>query len=53
MPKVILDLKHMKDDVTDPKALFHHILGLTKDYITTSEILRTKYGILCRIEPTK
>jgi len=49
--KVILDLKHMKNGVENPSKLFNHILSLTNDYITTSDIMRTKYGILCRVEP--
>ena len=50
-PKVILNLTRMKKGVENPRGLFLHLLELTHDYVTASDIMRTKYGILCRVVP--
>jgi len=51
--RIILDLTHMKEGVESPAKLFKHLLALTNDYITTSDIMRRKYGVLCRVEPSE
>ena len=47
---IMLDLTKMSKTVRDPKALFNHVFGLTKNYSTTSRVMRTKYGIGVRVE---
>ena len=50
-PKIIMNLAKMKKGVENPRGLFLHLLDLTHDYITASDIMRTKYGIICRVVP--
>ncbi len=49
--RIILNLQSMKKDIKEPRKLFNHVFGLSKDYIITADIMRHKYGIGVRIEP--